>query len=70
MRRIQVALIVNFMSLYIRGILCIDKVLEAFERAFEDSERMKFTVSLLLIRFKRWTQVRVLNSFLLCSRKM
>jgi len=50
-------------------ILRIDKLLKRFERRFKDFEHMKFTVSSITNLFQE-RNVRVLNLFFLCSRKM
>jgi len=50
-------------------ILCIDILLKAFERRFKDFEHIKFTVSFITNPFQE-RDVRVLNLFLLCSRKI
>jgi hypothetical protein len=50
-------------------IIYIDKLLKEFERRFKDFEYMKFTVSFITNPFQE-RDARVLNLFLLCSRKM
>jgi hypothetical protein len=50
-------------------ILCTVKLLKEFERGFKNFEHMKFTVSFITNPFQE-RGVRVLNLFLLCSRKM